>query len=123
MTEAAQKTFPAEFRLILAGSRWPLSTENLEEVRALSAAVDWERCLALIFSNRVAPLVYRALKLAQAVMPAAIAAALNADVARKTQLAMRQTSELIRLTRRLSAAGVKYAAFKGATGAATPQAR
>ncbi len=113
MIEAGQNKLPAEFRLILAGSQWPLSAENLAEVRALSTAVDWERCLELIFSNRVAPLVYRALKEAGADLPPAVAAVLRADVARKTQLAMRQTSELIRLTRRLEGAGIAYRVFKG----------
>lgn len=113
MIETGQNTFPPEFRLILAGSQWPLSIESQQQVRALSSAVDWERCLRLISSNRVAPLLYRALNAANVDLPPAVAAALRAEVARKTQLAMRQTSELIRLTRRFGGAGIGYLVFKG----------
>jgi hypothetical protein len=113
MIETDRKTLPAEFRLILAGSQWPLSAENLAEVRALSAAVNWERGLELIFSNRVAPLLHRALNAAGAEVPAAVAVALNTNVVRKTRLAVGQMAELARISRGLEAAGIDSFVLKG----------
>jgi hypothetical protein len=101
----------AEFGLIAACCRWPVSEAA---VRVAAIGIDWDVLLKLAMRQRVVGLVYRAL------MAAGIAPLLPvaAELARRAHMIAQrnamQAVETVRLQRLLAGAGIASLALKGA---------
>lgn len=103
----------AEFVLLLACCRWPLSTDALDQVAEWSVGVDWPRFLRLAARHRVEGLVWKALVRSKIDPPETAGAALAAAAARIGRQNLILAGESIRLRRRLEQAGLSPLFVKG----------
>lgn len=117
MSEKAQSAFPlpSEMRLLLQCARWPSPAEGGTAIRALVAAkdIDWSRFLSLCGHHGVVPLVYRALSIAAAEVPAPTLATLKAGATENALSVMRYLVQTRRLCDLLQQAGVPARVLKG----------
>ena len=106
---------PAEMRLLLGCTRWPLSATDAANVRtfATSGDVEWRQFLSLCAHHRVAPLVYRALTAAGAEMPANVTAELKKAATENAVSSFRYLAETRRLCDLLQQAGIPVRVLKG----------
>jgi hypothetical protein len=107
--------FDPELALVVACSHWPFHTSREEEVRTHAAAqLDWNRFLAWVRRNRIAPLVYRNLKLAACpLVPEAVILELQSYARRNVRRVLMQIAEAARVTHLLAAAGIRSMIVKG----------
>jgi len=106
---------PSEFAFLLACCRWPRSAAADEEVRARSAAVDWEAVLAAAARHRVEGFVHHSVRSAGAAVPAAVAERLAAEASGIARENLAFAAESLRLSELLAAAGIAHLFVKGVT--------
>jgi Uncharacterised nucleotidyltransferase len=107
--------FPSELTLVIACARWPFGERDEQEIqqRAL-APVDWDRFLACVHRNQIAPLVNRNLRRAAVpAVPATVIAQLRKDAAHNVRRILKQIAELNRVARLLAQAGIRSLVIKG----------
>ena len=111
---SAQESGP-EMRLLLACARKTLRPIDAERIVGLChEALDWQLFLRLVARHRVVPLVWQSLRSADITeVPEQIQRDLRLRVKRNTLRALKQTAELVRLTRRFEAAGIRILPLKG----------
>jgi Uncharacterised nucleotidyltransferase len=107
--------FPSELALVIACSRWPLGETERREIRTLAAApINWDRFLAWVQRNRIAPLVYRNLQVAgSSLVPDAIFLQLQSEFSRNALRVVAQVTEAARISRLLADAGIRSMIIKG----------
>lgn len=115
MSEIELPKFPPELALVVACSRWPLGESDEREIRIRAAAtIDWNRFLAWVRRNRIAPLVYHNLRqTACPLVPEEVVLKLQSESTRKALRALRQLAEGARISRLLANAGIRSMVIKG----------
>jgi Uncharacterised nucleotidyltransferase len=104
-----------EFRLALACARWPLQSQERDEIRALaSAPVDWNRFVRTIRHHQILPLAYRNLHDCLTEDRSPIIAMLLPQLFSLTRRSRNQITEMIQIVELFEAAGVEPIALKGA---------
>ena len=113
MSELKLTEFSAELMLAIACSRWPF--EKSADIRTLARSpIDWDRFLAWVRRNHIAPLVYHNFRQTRcSLAPQAVVAQLQAEAARNTRRVLIQINEAARLTRLLADAGIESLIIKG----------
>lgn len=95
---------------------WPRSAQRDARVQtAASAALDWEKVVAIVKRHRIAGLVHDGLSSAKVEPPAAAAEWLNREAGRIVRQALLLASEAIALRRSLGDAGISPVFLKGAS--------
>lgn len=104
-----------ELALVIACSRWPLeATDKLEIQDRAAAPIDWDRFLAWVRRNRVAPLVYANLcQTAPPVVPSAVTLSLQRDYSHNARKVLGQVAETARICRLLADASIRSLIIKG----------
>jgi hypothetical protein len=115
MLEIELPEFAPELALVVACSRWPPGANKEQEVRTRAAApIDWNLFLAWVRRNRIAPLVYRNLRLvACPLVPDAVVLQLQSESMRNARRALMQIAEAARISRLLAAGGIRSMIVKG----------
>ncbi|HEU0044531.1 nucleotidyltransferase family protein [Sphingomonas sp.] len=103
----------AEFALLLACCRWPLSAAACGDIKARSAEIDWPRLSRLAARHRVEGMVWKALTAASVEVPAPARAELSAAAARIAHQNLALAAESIQLLRRLEQVGLSPLFVKG----------
>ena len=114
-TDSVSEKGSPEIQLLLLCSRKEMDQERLSRLEALLAKpIDWPLVVRQAFFHRVAPLVFRNLKLhAWESVPEAQAGQLTDGFMKNQGHMMFLTSELIRLVRALKTENIKAIALKG----------
>lgn len=105
----------AEFDLLVACCRWPLTPAGYERIAAGVAVIDWARFLRLAARHRVEGIVAKALADAGVDFPLAAKAELFAAAGRIARQNLTLAAESIQLLRRLEHAGIAPLFVKGVT--------
>jgi hypothetical protein len=107
--------FPPELALVIACSRRPLGRSDEQEIRQRAVApLDWDRFLAWVRFNQIAPLVNLNLRQAAATtVPAAVTAQLREDAVYNVRRVLMQVAEAARVTRLLAEASIRSLMIKG----------
>ncbi len=115
MSDFKLPEFTPELALVIACSHWPLGELDEREIhRRASAPMDWNRFLACVRSNQIAPLVIRNLRRAAVpTVPATVIAQLREAAAHNVRRVLMQIAELNRVTRLLAQAGIRSLMIKG----------
>jgi Uncharacterised nucleotidyltransferase len=115
MSELKLPEFSAELTLAIACARWPFGKSIDREIRILARSpIDWNRFLAWVRRNHIAPLVYHNLREARcSAIPEAVIAQLQGEAARNTRRVLIQIAEAARITRLLADAGIGSLIIKG----------
>src|SRR5580704_6367495 len=115
MLEIELPEFAPELALVVACSRWPPGASEEQEVRTrVAAPIDWNLFLAWVRRNRIAPLVYRNLRLvACPLVPDAVVLQLQSESMRNARRALMQIAEAARISRLLAAGGIRSMIVKG----------
>ena len=115
MSELKLPEFSAELLLAIACSRWPFGKSGDRDIRTLaSSPIDWNRFLAWVRRNHIAPLVYHNLRQTRcSLVPEAAVARLQGEAARNTRRVLIQIAEAARITRLLADAGIGSLIIKG----------
>jgi hypothetical protein len=115
MLDIELPTFSPELALVVACSRWPFGASEEQEVRARALVpIDWSRFLAWVQRNRITPLVYRNLRQAACpLVPEAVVLQLQSASTRHARRTLMQVAEAARVTRLLTAAGIRSMIIKG----------
>jgi hypothetical protein len=115
MLEIELPEFAPELALVVACSRWPPGASEEQEVRTrVAAPIDWNLFLAWVRRNRIAPLVYRNLRLvACPLVPDAVVLQLQSESMRNARRALMQIAEGARISRLLAAGGIRSMIVKG----------
>src|SRR5215469_10146625 len=113
MSELKLPEFSRELMLAIACSRWPI--RKSADIRTLARSpIDWNRFLAWVRRNHIAPLVYRTLRQTRcSLVPEVVVAQLQSEAARNTRRVLIQINEAARLTRLLADAGIESLIIKG----------
>jgi hypothetical protein len=117
MSKIELPEFSPELALVVACSRWPLGPSDEREIRSrAAAATDWDRFLAWVRRNRIAPLVYENLRrTASPSVPEAVILELQSQTARNGRRVLMQIAEAARISRLLGDAGIRSMVIKGPT--------
>jgi hypothetical protein len=115
MSEIELPEFPSELALLIACSRWPAGASDEQEIRTRAATgIDWNRFLAWVRRNRIAPLVYHNLRqTACPLVPGAVVLQLQSESERNAVRVLRQIAEAARISLLLSNAGIRSMIIKG----------
>ena len=107
--------FSPELTLVVACSRWPFRASDEQEFRTRAAGpIDWNRFIAWIRRNRIAPLVYRNLQRAACpLFPRRWSCNCVAHPSRNTQRALMQIAEAAHVSGLLASAGIRSLIVKG----------
>ena len=107
--------FPPELALVMACTRWPFDTVDLDDIRRrLLAPIDWNIFLAWVRRNRVTPLAYHNLRRATTVpVPPTVMDTLRAETMTNARRVLMQIAEAGRITRCLTKAGIRSMLVKG----------
>src|SRR5215471_20239313 len=113
MSELKLPEFSRELMLAIACSRWPI--RKRADIRTLARSpIDWNRFLAWVDRNHIAPLVYRNLRQMRCcLIPDSVVAQLQSEAARNTRRVLVQIAEAARITRLLADAGIASLIIKG----------
>jgi hypothetical protein len=106
---------PREFELVAACCRWPPSPARDEAVIAAAEQADWPLVARIAARHRVEGLVWNALRLAGAAVPAEVGEALQAAADRIARQNLALTAESIRLSALLDEARIRHLFVKGVT--------
>src|SRR5258708_20873319 len=100
MSEIELSEFPSELALVVVWSRWPLGASDVREIRTRAAtSIDWDRFLAWVRRNRIAPLVYHNLRqTACPQVPEGVVLQLQSDSASNTLRVLMQIAEAARIS-------------------------
>ncbi len=105
---------PPEFELVAACCRWPPSAARDEAVLAAAeAAIDWTLVARIAERHRVEGLVWNALRLSGAAVPAEPAERLRAAAGRIARQNLLLTAESLRHSARFEEAGIRHLFVKG----------
>jgi Uncharacterised nucleotidyltransferase len=106
---------PPELALVIACSRWPLRESEEREIRArVAAPIDWNKFLAWVRRNRIAPLVYHNLQqTASPLVPESVVLQLQNEFSRNRLRVIMQIAEAARISRLLADAGIRSMVIKG----------
>jgi Uncharacterised nucleotidyltransferase len=115
MSDFKLPKFPPELELVIACSRWPLAISDEQEIRQRAVKpLDWDRFLAWVRRNQIAPLVNLNLRQTAApTIPAAVTAQLREDAAHNVRHVLMQVAEAARIARALDVAGIRSLMIKG----------
>jgi hypothetical protein len=115
MSDFELPEFPPELALVIACSRRPLGSSDEQEIRQRAVArLEWDRFLAWVRLNQIAPLVARNLRQAAATaVPAAVTAQLREDAAHNVRRVLMQIAEAARVMRLLAEADIRSLMIKG----------
>lgn len=105
----------AEFALLVACCRWPLTAPARAAIARRAGAVDWARFARLAARHRVEGIAAKALAAAEVAVPPEIARDLAAAATRILRQNLAAASDSVRLHRALAAAGVAHLFVKGVT--------
>lgn len=113
MPELKLTEFSAELMLAIACSRWPFG-KSADIGTLARSPIDWNRFLAWVRRNHIAPLVYHNFRQTRcSLAPEAVVAQLQAEAAHNTRRVLIQINEAARLTRLLADAGIESLIVKG----------
>ena len=105
---------PAEFLLVAACCRWPVSAQVSSAVaEAAAGPIDWSYFARIVARQRVAGLAANALRAAGIAVPPGVARALAAGELAIARQNLRLAGETVRLQRAFAAAGIPAPALKG----------
>ena len=115
MSDFTLPEFPSELALVIACSHWPLGERDEQGIRQRALApLDWDRFLACVHSNQLAPLVNLNLRhAAVTTIPATVITQLKDEAAHNVRRALMQIAEAVRVARLLSEAGIRSLMIKG----------
>lgn len=115
MSDFELPEFPPELALVIGCARQPLDGSGEQEIRQRAVApLDWDRFLAWVRLNQIAPLVSLNLRQAAATtVPAAVMAQLRGDAAHNVRRVLMQIAEAARIARLLTEAGIRSLMIKG----------
>jgi hypothetical protein len=106
---------PREFELVALCCRWPPSPARDEAVLAASGQADWDLVARIAGRHRVEGLVWKALRLAGAAVPADVGERLQAATDRIARQNLVLTAESLRLSALLDRARIRHLFVKGVT--------
>lgn len=109
------RALSAEFALLVACCRWPLSADAREDVVRRSEAADWTRFVRLARRHRVEGIAWKALQEADVAsrLPAGPAADLSAATHAIARQNLSLAAEAIQIGRRLDGEGIAHLFVKG----------